>query len=90
MKTIQQFVFLKSKNSIIEISTTNAPNKCEIVKFQGIKERACVEYASWVVNYFAIIVLVVNTKFYKVIISKDVISQEQLYALRLYLRSSNH
>lgn len=87
---IQRFVLLKTRNSILEINTTNVQNECVVQKLNGIKERACIKHASWAFNYFAVILFIINTKYYTAIISKDVISQEQFYALCLYLRSSNN
>ena len=87
--TIRRYVLLSNKNSIVKFLTTGVSKICKIELKIGQIHNANIKYAGWVLGYFAIIVLSTNANNYKTIIAKDTLSQEQFYALRLYLRSIN-
>ena len=82
-------MLLQNKNSILKITAVSASNECKIETSNGTTHDARIQNADWLFRFFAVIVLSVNTKIYKTIIAKDMLSQEQFYALRLYLRSIN-
>ena len=87
--TIKHYIFLKNKTSVVKISAASDSRKCRIEINCGKIYQAHIKNAGWIFGYFAIFVLNTNTNKYKTIIAKDVLSQEQFYALRLYLRSIN-
>lgn len=86
--TFKQYVLLTSANSIIKINCSSKC-KCRIELNNGKVYQAKLVAADWLFDYFAVIVLQNNTKKFKATIAKDTMSQEQFYALRLYLRSLN-
>ncbi len=86
--TIKQYALLKSENSIYKLRCSSN-NKCQIELKNGKVLQAKLISAEWLFNYFAVLLLQNNTKKFKATIAKDSMSQEQLYALRLYLRSFN-
>lgn len=85
----KQYVLLQNKNSIVKIITVSASNECKIENRDGTLHDARIKNADWLFRYFVVIILSTNSKIYKTIIAKDVLSQEQFYTLRLYLRSIN-
>lgn len=89
IKTIEQYALLTADNSVVKISASSATNQCQIEINNEKILHAHIKDAGWLFEYFAVLVLSTNTKVFKTIIAKDAISQEQFYALRLYLRSFN-
>ena len=86
---IRRFGLLTSNDSVLHLSCT-ASDRCRIELNNGKVYQANITSADWLFNYFAVILLQNNSKKFKVIIAKDAVSQEQFYALRLYLRSLNN
>ena len=86
---IKQFALLKNSNSIVKFIASSTSIECKLETKEGIEIDARIKNADWLLHYFAVIVFSTNTKIYKTIIAKDTLSQEQFYALRLYLRSIN-
>ncbi len=87
--SITKYAWLTANNSIVHIACLGKEEKCEIEFKSGKKVQVKVLDAAWVANYFATLLFKSETKKYKCVISKDAISQEQLYTFRLYLRSVN-
>ena len=88
VKTIKQYALLKSENSIYKLRCSSN-SKCEIELKNGKVFQAKLIAANWLFDYFAVFLLQNNTNKFKATIAKDSMSQEQFYALRLYLRSLN-
>ncbi len=86
--TVNQYVLLKSEKSIYKLNCRNT-RKCRVELNNGKVYQANLIAANWLFDYFAVLVLQNNTKKFKATIAKDTMSQEQFYALRLYLRSLN-
>jgi len=86
--TFKQYVLLKSANSISKLNCSSK-RKCRVELNNGKVYQAKLIAADWLFDYFAVLVLQNNTKKFKATIAKDTMSQEQFYALRLYLRSLN-
>ena len=86
---IRQFALLISNDSVLHLRCA-ANDRCRIGLNNGKVYQANIISADWLFNYFALILLQSNSKKFKVIISKDAVSQEQFYTLRLYLRSLNN
>lgn len=80
---------LKSDAAVIRVSTTSKVGQCSIELKNGKTYQASLKDADWLFEYFAVFAFTANTKAIKTIIAKDAMSQEQFYALRLYLRSFN-
>jgi len=96
---LTQYVWLNAKNSVIKINTasssslTSFPSSGQFLIQTKANKRyqASVINAAWVFDYFAILVFKINVnernkKVLRVVIAKDMISQEQLYALRLAIQ----
>ena len=86
--TFNQYVLLKSAKSISKLNCSGE-RKCRIELNDGKVYKAKLIAANWLCDYFEVLVLQNNTKKFKSTIAKDTMSQEQFYALRLYLRSLN-
>ncbi len=87
MTALRKYVWLNASNSIIKINSTATAGQYLIQTKADKTYQASMINSVWVLNYFAIIVFKVNlgspnTKDFKVVIAKDALSQEQLYALR--------
>lgn len=89
VNTVKHYALLRDKNSIVKLFATSSPQDCKIKIKSGALLPAHIENAGWLFGYFAIIVLRANSNKHKCIIAKDMLSQEQFYTLRLYLRSIN-
>jgi len=87
-KAIEKHVLFNADESIVKINCTNN-NICKVELKNGKVYKTNVTSASWLFNYFLIIVLQNNKMKLSAAIAKDTMSQEQLYAFRLYLRSLN-
>ena len=88
VKTIKQYVLLKTDHSIAKLNClTNC--KCRLELNNGKVYQVKIISAEWLFNYFAVLVLRNNSNKFKATIAKDTLSQEQFYALHLYLRSLN-
>ena len=85
---IRQSVLLASDSSIIKMSST-AKGKSQLELKNGAVHQANLISAQWLFEYFVVIIFKNNRRKYKTVIAKDTLSQEQFYALRLYLRSLN-
>lgn len=88
-KAIYQFVLLSNHRAVTHISSSIASAKCKIELKNGNTIHTSLKHAGWVFDYFVVLVFSANKNIYKAIIAKDAASQEQFYALRLYLRSIN-
>ena len=98
--TLHQFVYLKSKNSVVRIDASGSINKCIIKTADDIEYQTEIKSIAVLFNYFVVIAFCEsakdfsfkskNRRLFKTIIAKDVISQEQLYALRLCDKSICH
>ncbi len=86
---IRHYAFIASDDSIKHLNCI-ANNKCRIELNNGKVYQTKVVSAAWLFNYFVVIMLQSNSKKFKLTIAKDALSQEQFYALRLYLRSLNN
>ena len=86
---IRRFALLTSNDSVLHLSCASN-DRCRIELVNGKVYQTKITSADWLFNYFAVILLQSNSKKFKVIIAKDAVSQEQFYALRLYLRSLNY
>ena len=86
---LRRFALLTSNDSVLHLSCA-ANDRCRIELVNGKVYQTNITSADWLFNYFAVILLQSNSKKFKVIIAKDAVSQEQFYALRLYLRSLNN
>jgi len=89
VKITMQYALLKSDAAVIRVSTTSKVGQCSIELKNGKTYQASLKDADWLFEYFAVFAFTANTKAIKTIIAKDAMSQEQFYALRLYLRSFN-
>ncbi len=87
-KIIKQYVLLKAEHSISKMNCANNL-KCRLEFVNGKVCQAKLISADWLFDYFAILEFQKNAKKFKAVIAKDAVSQEQFYALRLYLRSLN-
>jgi len=87
-KTIKQYALLISEDSIYKLRCSSN-SKCQIELKNGKVLQAKLIAANWLFDYFAVFLLQNNTNKFKATIAKDSMSQEQFYALRLYLRSLN-
>ncbi len=87
--TIKHYILLNNSNSIVRISISVISKLHKIEFKDGTTHHVHIKNAAWLFNYFATIVFYTKSKRYKSIIAKDTLSQEQFYALRLYLRSIN-
>ena len=86
--SLSQYVWLNAENSIIKINSTSSVGQF-LIQTKGNKfYQASMINSVWLFEYLALIVFQVKvnnrkTKTIKAIITKDMISQEQLYVLRL-------
>ncbi len=87
-KTIKQYALLSSEDSIYKLRCSSN-SKCQIELKNGKVFHAKLIAANWLFDYFTVFLLQNNTNKFKATIAKDSMSQEQFYALRLYLRSLN-
>lgn len=88
-KAIYQFVLLKDHHAVTHVSSSTVSSKCKIELKNGNTVHTSLKHAGWIFDYFVVLVFSANKNIYKTIIAKDAASQEQFYALRLYLRSTN-
>ena len=86
--TIKKFVLFKDDSSVINLNCADR-GKSKLTLKNGAEVQANIVSAKWLFEYFAVLVFKSNAKLYKTVIAKDALSQEQFYALRLYLRSLN-
>ncbi len=84
--TIKQYALLNDNNSISKI-ISSGNKKCKIELNSGKIIQANITAVGSLFDYFIVIVVKNNSNKITSIIAKDSISQEQFYALRLYLRS---
>ena len=96
VKAIKQHALLRADSSITAIvcSSSNlgsgsGNNKCKVILNNGKEFQTELISANCLFDYFIVFLFKNNTKKFKATIAKDAISQEQFYALRLYLRSIN-
>lgn len=89
---LSQYVWLNAENSIIKINSVVSAEQYVIQTKANKTYHASIINAVWVFDYFAILVFKAKVsrtknKVIKTVIAKNVISQEQLYALRLSIKS---
>jgi len=85
---VKQHALLKHSHSITSLNCAH-DKKCKIKFNDGNSCNAEIISAEWLFNYFAVFVFQNKKKKLNATIAKDSMSQEQFYALRLYLRSLN-
>ena len=86
--TTNRYALLKSDHSIHKLSCSS-DRKCKVELQNGKVYDLKLTTAEWLLDYFLVFVMQNKTKKFKATIAKDALSQEQLYSLRLYLRSFN-
>lgn len=88
VKAIKQHALFATDASIIKLNGFNpSNNKCKIKLKNGKKIQVNLISAECLFGYFIVLAFKDNANKYKITIAKDMVSQEQFYALRLYLRS---
>ena len=88
VKTIKQYALLLTQTSIIKL-ICSSDNKCKITLKSGEEFQVKLISANCLFDYFIVFLFKNNAKKFKATIAKDTVSQEQFYALHLYLRSFN-
>ena len=86
---LRRYALFISNDSIRHLSCASN-KKCRIELYNGNVHQVKLVSSAWLFNYFAVMVLQSSSRKFKLAISKDTLSQEQFYALRLYLRSKNN
>jgi hypothetical protein len=87
-KAVRQYALFKADTSITKFNCSS-DSKCKVELKNGKEIQVKLISADCLFGYFIVLLFKNNTKKYKITIAKDTVSQEQFYALRLYLRSLN-